>query len=70
MKKNFRNEVPENLIDTFMEMNGMEELDGELFEDAGGAIWHISNIEEAIQIMPENELLELQDESLLMELGI
>ena len=71
MKQNFKyNEVPENLIDTFIEMNGMEELAGDYFEDAGGGIWHITNIEEAIQIMPEDELLELKDECLLMELGI
>ena len=36
-------------FDTFLEENGMFPIGGDLFEDAGGAVWHESNIEDEIK---------------------
>ena len=60
--RNFPNGVPEDLIEAFKIDNGMEESNSlnEYFEDAGGGIWHETNIEDAINEMGILEILDLQ----------
>jgi len=72
MKKNNITDLNklDNLIETYMDMNEMTEVAPDYYEDAGGGIWHVTNIEDAIQTMPFAELQELEDMSLLNELGI
>ena len=36
-------------FDAFLEENGMFPIGGDLFEDAGGHVWHESNIEDEIK---------------------
>lgn len=76
MKKNNITDLNklDNLIETYMDMNEMTEVAPDYFEDAGGGIWHVTNlrpiIEDAIQTMPFAELQELEDMALLNELGL
>tara|TARA_R100000152_G_C6605415_1_gene61097 strand:- start:73 stop:264 length:192 start_codon:yes stop_codon:yes gene_type:complete len=36
-------------FDAFLEENGMVPIGGDCYEDAGGAVWHESNIEDEIK---------------------
>ena len=57
---NFPQGVPNELLEAFLMDNEMESKGNDFFEDAGGGIWHESNIEEAIQNMGILEILDLQ----------
>ena len=41
--------ITEEQINKFVEDNDMIPLGGDMFEDAGGAVWHESNIEDEIK---------------------
>lgn len=41
--------VTEKQINDFVEANDMIALGGDMFEDAGGHVWHESNIEDEIK---------------------
>tara|TARA_B110000495_G_scaffold83788_1_gene72061 strand:+ start:594 stop:875 length:282 start_codon:yes stop_codon:yes gene_type:complete len=57
---NFPQGVPNELLEAFLMDNEMESKGNDFFEDAGGHIWHESNIEEEIQNMGILEILDLQ----------
>jgi len=41
--------ITEEQINKFVEDNDMMPLGGDMFEDAGGHVWHESNIEDEIK---------------------
>ena len=44
-----REKIAKEKFDAFLEENEMFPIGGDLFEDAGGHVWHESNIEDEIK---------------------
>lgn len=47
-------------VESYILMNGFEEVAGDMFECPGGHLWHYSNIEELVNDMSITELEELE----------
>ena len=47
-------------VESYILMNGFEEVAGDMFECPGGHLWHYSNIEELVNDMSISELEELE----------